>query len=53
MINLREIQAGRGEMIFLNPGDQVFVSGKGFSIDKVFEIISKVSVARMLFGSPF
>lgn len=53
LINLREIQAGRGEMIFLNPGDQVFVSGKGFSIDKVFEIISKVSVARMLFGSPF
>jgi len=53
VVNLREIQAGRGEMVFLNPGDQVFVSGKGFTIDKVFDIISKVSVARMLFGSPF
>ena len=53
MVNLKEIQAGRGEMVFLSPGDQVFVSGKGFSIDKVFDIISKVSVVRLLFGSPF
>jgi len=53
MVNLKDIQAGRGEMVFLNPGDQVFVSGRGFSIDKVFDIISKVSVVRLLFGSPF
>ena len=53
MVNLKEIQAGRGEMVFLSPGDQVFVSGKGFSVDKVFDIISKVSVVRLLFGSPF
>ena len=53
MINLKEIQAGRGEMVFLNPGDQVFVSGKGFSLEKVFEVLSKVSMVRLLFGSPF
>ena len=53
MINLKEIQAGRGEMVFLNPGDQVCVSGKGFSLEKVFEVLSKVSMVRLLFGSPF
>ncbi len=53
MINLAEIQKGRGEMIFLNPGDQVFVSGKGFSLEKVFDILSKASVVRFLMGSPF
>jgi len=52
-VNLKEIQSGRGEMVFLNPGDQVFVSGKGFSIDKVFDIVSKFSAARLLFGTPF
>lgn len=53
MINLKEIQAGRGEMVFLNPGDQVFVSGKGFSLEKVFDVLSKLSMVRLLFGSPF
>lgn len=53
IINLAEIERGNGEMIFLNPGDQVFVSGKGFTLDKVFDILGKVSMARFLFGSPF
>lgn len=53
MINLAEIQRGKGEMTFLNPGDQVFVSGKGFSLEKVFDILSKASVVRFLMGSPF
>lgn len=53
MINLAELQRGRGEMIFLKPGDQVFVSGKGFSLERVFDILSKASVVRFLMGSPF
>lgn len=53
VINLAEIQRGRGEMTFINPGDQVFVSGKGFSLEKVFDILSKASVVRFLMGSPF
>lgn len=53
LVNLEELQRGRGQMVFLNPGDQVFVSGKGFSLDKVFDIISKASVIRFLMGSPF
>lgn len=53
MINLTEIERGRGEMVFINPGDQIFVSGKGFTVDKVFDILGKLSMARFLFGSPF
>lgn len=52
MVNLAELQRGRGEMVFLNPGDQVFVSGKGFSLEKVFDILSKASIVRFLMGSP-
>jgi protein involved in polysaccharide export with SLBB domain len=52
MVNLTEIERGRGEMVFINPGDQIFVSGKGFTIDKVFDILGKLSMARFLFGSP-
>ena len=53
MVSLGQMEKGQAEMVFLNPGDQVFVAGKGFSIDKVFDIIGKASVARMLFGVPF
>ncbi len=52
-INLAEIETGKVPMVFLNPGDQVFVSGKGFTIDKAFDYLGKVSVVRLLFGSPF
>ncbi len=52
-INLAEIETGKVPMIFLNPGDQVLVSGKGFTIDKAFDYLGKVSVVRLLFGSPF
>lgn len=53
MVSLAQMESGKAEMVYLNPGDQVFVSGKGFSIDKVFDIIGKASVVRFLFGSPF
>jgi polysaccharide export outer membrane protein len=53
IVNLTEIERGRGEMVFINPGDQIFVSGKGFTVDKVFDILGKLSMARFLFGSPF
>ncbi len=52
-INLGDMESGKTPMIFLNPGDQVFVGGKGFTLDKVFDIIGKVSIVRLLFGSPF
>jgi polysaccharide export outer membrane protein len=54
-INLTEIEKGKGEMVFLNPGDQVFVPDRGFrlNVNTVFDILSKASIVRLLFGSPF
>jgi len=53
VVSLADMETGKAEMIYLNPGDQVFVPGKGFSFEKVFEYIGRASAARMLFGSPF
>lgn len=53
MVSLAQMESGKAEMVYLNPGDQVFVTGKGFSIDKAFDILGKASVVRFLFGSPF
>ena len=39
-------------MVYLSPGDQVFVAGKGFSIAKAFDIMLKVSSLRYMVGSP-
>ena len=54
-INLLEIETGKAQMVYLNPGDQVFVPDRGFrlNVNTVFDIISKASVVRFLFGSPF
>ncbi len=52
-VNLAEIQSGKAPMIYLSPGDQVFVPGKGFTVDSVFKVLDKVSLVRLLFGSPF
>jgi polysaccharide export outer membrane protein len=52
-VSLAQMEAGKAEMVYLNPGDQVFVSGKGFTIEKFFDALGKASAARMLFGSPF
>ena len=49
-VNLTEIETGKTPMIYLNPGDQVFVSGKGFTVDKFFDYLGKASVARLLFS---
>ena len=52
-VNLADIESGKAPMIYLSPGDQVFVPGKGFTIDSVFQVLDKVSLVRLLFGSPF
>ena len=54
-INLEEILSGKAQMIYLNPGDQVFEPDRGFrlNVNTVFDIISKASIVRLLFGSPF
>lgn len=54
-VNLAEIESGKSPMIFLNPGDQVFVPKKGFSLnwDTFGKVLGQASVVRILFGSPF
>lgn len=54
-VNLQEIERGKGEMVFLNPGDQVFVPDKGFrlNMETVFKVLERASLVRLLFGSPF
>lgn len=52
-VNLSELESGKLPMIFLNPGDQVFVGGKGFTFSKLLDALGKASAVRLLFGSPF
>lgn len=53
--NLLDIERGQADMVFLNPGDQVFVPDQGFklNVNTMLKILEKASVARLLFGSPF
>ena len=52
-IDLAAIENGKAPVIYLAPGDQVFVPGKGFTVDTVFKALDKVSLVRLLLGSPF
>lgn len=52
-INLIEMESGKVPMIFLNPGDQVLVGGKGITFDKILDRLGQFSALRLLFGSPF
>lgn len=53
-VNLDLVVSGKAEMVYLVPGDQVIVPGNKIkTIDKVIDIIGKVSAFRLLFGSPF
>lgn len=52
-VDLAAIENGKAPMVYLAPGDQVFVPGKGFTVDTVFKALDKVSLVRLLLGSPF
>lgn len=52
-VSISDMESGKTAMVFLSPGDQVFVPGKGFGIDTIFDVLGKASVVRFLFGSPF
>lgn len=49
-VSLAQMESGKADMVYLNPGDQVFVAGKGFTIDKFFELLGKASSAAFLFS---
>lgn len=48
-VNLSLMESGKADMVFLSPGDQVFVPGKGFTIGKFLQMVSSASAARVLF----
>lgn len=52
VVSVADMEAGKAEMVYLSPGDQVFVAGKGFSIEKVFQIMASASSLRYMIGSP-
>ena len=53
-VNMEDIARGKAEMVYLVPGDQVIVPGNKIkTVDKVLDIVSKISIVRLLFGSPF
>lgn len=53
LVNLKEIEAGKAEMAYLQPGDQVLVPKQGFNLNTILDAVSKVSAFRLLLGSPF
>jgi polysaccharide export outer membrane protein len=54
-VNLQAIERGKAEMVYLVPGDQVFIPDAGFklSVSNVFKVLEKASLVRILFGVPF
>jgi polysaccharide biosynthesis/export protein len=54
-VNLQDIERGKSEMVYLVPGDQLFVPDAGFrlSVSNVLKILERASLVRVLFGSPF
>ena len=46
VVSLSLMESGKAEMVYLSPGDQVFVAGKGFSIEKIFDVLGKASTRR-------
>jgi protein involved in polysaccharide export with SLBB domain len=53
LIDLKAIEEGKAEMAYLSPGDQVVIGKQGFSFNTVLDMVGKISVFRILFGSPF
>ena len=53
LVDLAAMESGKAPMIYLNPGDQVFVPGKGLTLEGILEKVGQFSALRVLFGSPF
>lgn len=48
LINLKDIEEGKAEMAYLNPGDQVVVGKEGFNFGTFLDAIGKFSLMRVL-----
>lgn len=53
VVDLKDIQDGKTEMAYLSPGDQVYIPKEGFKLSDILDIAGRISVFRVLFGSPF
>ncbi len=53
LVNLKEIEEGKAAMAYLQPGDQVLIPKQGFNFNTILEAAGKISVFRLLLGSPF
>jgi polysaccharide biosynthesis/export protein len=53
--NMADFKAGKSQMIFLQPGDQVFIPDAKFKFNlaSIGKILEKASIFRLLLGSPF
>jgi polysaccharide biosynthesis/export protein len=49
LVSLTQMESGKADMVYLNPGDQVFVAGKGFTIEKFLSVVSGAGAARIFF----
>lgn len=52
-VKLDEMVAGKVPMEYLNPGDQLIIPEKKWSLSKILDVVNKASAFRILFGSPF
>jgi len=52
LVSLSQMESGKADMVYLSPGDQVFVAGKGFTIEKFFTILANASSARAFMRLP-
>jgi polysaccharide export outer membrane protein len=48
ILDLDAMENGKTKLIYLQPGDQVFVPSKGFTIAKVFEILANANSLRYM-----
>jgi len=53
VIDLNKMTAGKEEVPYLLPGDQLIVPEKRWSLTKILDAVGRVSAIRVLFGSPF
>ena len=49
LVSLAAMESGHADMVYLSPGDQVFVGGKGFTIQKFLAVLGMATSARGLF----
>lgn len=53
VINFEKVMAGKADVPYLLPGDQIIVPEKKWSLTKVLDAVGKASAIRILFGVPF